>query len=100
MDTYRKNIRTRESEAGVLPLYGISYWPLSGQQRYQSVARSGGEASDSAKEYRLARSSGTGARCRLGERGTRTPGSLFPRLVGNHAVASYGLWFALWIRHL
>ena len=53
------------------------------------------EASDSAKRHRLASSVGTGARRRTGEWGAWTPGGLFPRLLGNHAVASHGLWFAL-----
>ena len=41
------------------------------------------------------RSVGAGARCRARKRGTWAPGSLFPRLLGDHAVAGHGLWFAL-----
>src|SRR5262249_55477567 len=86
-------------EAHLLPLDGISHWPLARQQRDQSLTRSDYEDGRRTARPGLARIAGTGARRRAGKRWTRTPGSLLSRFHGDDATPGHGLRPALRIRH-
>src|SRR5262245_13987983 len=95
MGPYGEDLRTRESEARVLPLDGISDRTIADQQHRQSAARACRQRSRRADDPRLAGAARRGARCRPGKRRPRTSGGMLSRFDGDDAVAGRGLRAAL-----
>ena len=94
------DLRTREPQARLLPLDGISDRPLADEQHHESAAQSPCERGRQAEVPRLARPPRRGTRRRARKWRARASGCVLSRFDGHHAVAGDGVRTPLRVRNV
>ena len=96
----RRDLRSGQPQAGLLPLDGVPDRPVAGQQHPQPPGRTDREGGGGAGEARLGAARRDGARRRPGQRRPGPARRLLPRLDGDAPAPRDRLRPAVRIRHL